>query len=178
MRVLETVLGLAWLYDRKGQAQEAELLYKRCLEGVEKRLGVIQLDTLRVVRILARLYFDQERYSQSEALYERALAGEREQRRPNNVRSLKLTYNIGVVYIRQQRHEEAEANFQEALKGSNGILSRSNHDTLEYVDEEPSLLSDRVDLDDWNSTYIDPWNRHRFLSRELVEKSMVEADAD
>jgi tetratricopeptide (TPR) repeat protein len=176
MKVLDTVLGLAWLYNKQGRVQEAESLYERCLEGAERWLGPTQFDTLRVVRILARFYFEQERYSEAAALYERALAGERQQRRVNNVRSLKLTHNIGVVYNRQQRHEEAETKFLEALNGSDGILARSYPDTLEYVDEEPSLRTDRIDLDDWERTYIDQWTRHRFSSGEDVEERVVEAD--
>ena len=154
------------------QLAEAEHMYRRCLEGAERRLGQAQFDTLRIVRILARFYFEQSRYDESRVLYERALAGEREQRRPSNVRILKVTHNLRVVSGCQGRLEEAQALLEEPAKGSGGLLDRAYPATLEYTGEEPSIFIERVDRDDWDDFDADPWNPNNILAAQATEPEL------
>lgn len=56
MSTLETLNNLAIIYLDQGKTQEAEAMYRRALEGLEKAWGPEHTSTLRAVENLAGLY--------------------------------------------------------------------------------------------------------------------------
>jgi tetratricopeptide (TPR) repeat protein len=66
-------LKLGGIADVEGRLAEAEPLYKRALEGLERVLGKEHPDTLTSVNNLALLYQAEGRLAEAQPLYKRAL---------------------------------------------------------------------------------------------------------
>jgi clan AA aspartic protease (TIGR02281 family) len=64
---------LASLYHAQGRYAEAEPLYRRSLEIMEKTLGPNHPDVATILNNLAELYREQGRYAEAEPLYRRSL---------------------------------------------------------------------------------------------------------
>ncbi len=73
-RLATSLNNLADLYRLQGRYAEAEPLYKRSLEILEKALGAEHPDVATSLNNLAEVYRAQGRYAEAEPLYERSLA--------------------------------------------------------------------------------------------------------
>ena len=72
---LTSVNNLGSLLEAQGKLEEAEVLYRRALEGFERVLGVDHPNTLTSVNNLGWLLQDQGKLEEAEVLYRRALEG-------------------------------------------------------------------------------------------------------
>jgi tetratricopeptide (TPR) repeat protein len=108
---------LGILYADQGRYKEAEVMYKRALEGNEKSWGPEHTSMLDIFNNLGRLYQNQGQYKEAEVIYKRAIEGYEKVVGPEHTSTLKIVNNLGIVYANQRRYKEAEAMFERALEG-------------------------------------------------------------
>ncbi|KAK2022493.1 hypothetical protein LX32DRAFT_677191 [Colletotrichum zoysiae] len=109
--------NLGLLYKDHGRLKEAEAMYQRALQGLEKALGPEHTSTLGTVNNLGLLYSDQGRLKEAGAMYERALQGYEKALGPEHTSTLNTVNNLGNLYKDQGRLKEAEAMYERALQG-------------------------------------------------------------
>ena len=61
------------MYQSLNRLDEAETMFKSCLQERQKTLGLENPETLQTIGNLARLYDEQKKYSEAETLYKMLL---------------------------------------------------------------------------------------------------------
>ena len=112
------------MLKKQNKLDEAELLYKRALEGREEMLGAKHSDTLLTVGNLAALFSKQNKLDEAELLFNRALEGQEEMLGPNHQYTLNSKGNLGHCLMLQNNplgREMVVAAFNKLQQGPNGI---------------------------------------------------------
>ena len=130
LATLDSMHGLAGVYDSQGRYDEAITFFERTLAGYEKHLGVNHPKTLTSVDNLARVHSSQGRYEEAEALCRRALVGKEKHLGTNHPNTLTSVSNLALVYTSQGRYEEAEALCRRAIVGKEKHLGTDHPNTL------------------------------------------------
>ena len=105
---LISVNSLGGLLEKQGKLEEAEVLYRRSLEGRERVLGVDHPNTLTSVNNLGVLLEDQGKLEEAEVLYRRALEGRERVLGVDAPETLRSVNNLGTLLEAQGKLEEAE----------------------------------------------------------------------
>jgi tetratricopeptide (TPR) repeat protein len=120
---LETDLAksLGWqghIYDFQGRYSEAEPLYVRSLEILERQLGTDHPDVASSLNNLARLYETQGLYSEAEPLFLRSLEILENQLGVDHPNTAASFNNLASLYQSQERYSEADFFYKRSLKTS------------------------------------------------------------
>jgi tetratricopeptide (TPR) repeat protein len=99
---------LAEAYDRQGQYEKAELVYKRSLEVNEKAVGPDHPDLAETLNNLAELYQTQGQFVHAEPLYIRTMAIKEKNLEPNDIVTAKRVSNLADLYRVQGQITRAE----------------------------------------------------------------------
>jgi CHAT domain-containing protein/Tfp pilus assembly protein PilF len=108
--------NLADLYRSEGRLAEAEPLFKRALEIIEKALGSDHPSLSMGLNNLGELYRSEGRYAEAELLYKRALTIAQKAFGPNNPEVAKSLQNLALIYIQRGGYAEAEPINKHALE--------------------------------------------------------------
>jgi tetratricopeptide (TPR) repeat protein len=120
--------GLALVYKDQEKPKEAELMYKRCLAGYEKKEGRIGLNTLITCSNLGSLLMDERRLEEAVPLIHRALAGFEKiyGKTSLNETVLHAVEITGFLYHHQGKLSESVHMFERALASSQAMYGRSH----------------------------------------------------
>ena len=130
---LEDVYMIAYLNYNVGRKAEAEAMYKRALEGMEKAWGAEHTSTLATVHNLGLLYADQGKMTEAEAMYKRVLEGYEKAGVAEHTLTLDAVNNLGGIYRNQGKLAEAEAMYKWVLKGYEKAWGTEHMSTLGTV---------------------------------------------
>src|ERR1700722_1087377 len=130
LATLDSMDGLARVYDSQGRYDEAVTLFQRALAGYEKHLGVNHRKTLTSVDNLARVHSSQGWYEEAEELFRRALVGREKHLRTDHPDTLTSVNNLALVHESQGRYGEAVTLYQRALAGYEKRLGVNHPATL------------------------------------------------
>ncbi|KAI4260720.1 MAG: hypothetical protein LQ352_000112 [Teloschistes flavicans] len=111
--------GLGWalnnlghMFRRVARLDEAEKMYLRALQDLEKELGPDHSSILSIVNNLGTLYRDLGRMDKAETMYQRALQGKEKALSPDDLSTLDTVNNLGNLYGDLGRMNKAEAIYQ------------------------------------------------------------------
>jgi tetratricopeptide (TPR) repeat protein len=125
-RLARTLNDLAAVYSTQEKYAEAEPLYRRALEILERGEGAEQPDTATSLNNLAVLYDTQGRYSEAEALYRRALAIDEKTLGSEHADIATDLNNLAGLYDTQGKYDKAEPLYLRALAIDEKVFGR-NH---------------------------------------------------
>jgi tetratricopeptide (TPR) repeat protein len=125
--------NLGLLYADQGKLDEAEKMYQRALQGMEKAWGPDHTSTLSTVNNLGNLYKSQGKLDEAEKMYQRALQGKEKAWGPDHTSTLNTVSNLGVLYADQGKLDEAEKMYQRALQGMEKAWGPDHTSTLSTV---------------------------------------------
>ena len=128
--VLNAIHMLGILYADQGKMAEAEKMYQRALEGMEKAWAPEHTSTLDTVNNLGLLYVDQGKMTEAEKMCQRALEGKEKAWGPEHTSTLDTVNNLGLIYANQGKITEAEKMYQRALKGYEKALGPNHMSAL------------------------------------------------
>ncbi|MBL6945966.1 MAG: CHAT domain-containing protein [Rhodospirillales bacterium] len=100
---------------REQRYDEAEPLYERNLEIVERSLGPNHLSTANEANNLANLYSDQYRFDEADRLYKRALAIREKIRGPHHPDVADVLNNLAILYSSNDRIDDSFGLYKRAL---------------------------------------------------------------
>ena len=103
--------NLGGLLEACGKLDEAEALYRRALEGMERVLGPDHSDTLTSVNNLGLLLQARGELAEAEVLCRRALEGRERVLGPDHSSTLSSVNNLGSLLKAGGKLDEAEALF-------------------------------------------------------------------
>jgi len=119
-------VNLASLLDiRRGQADEAESLYRRALDARRKALGPAHRAVGQTLQLMGLFYLNQARYEESEARYREALEIFRAID-PKHFEIGKVKNGLAMVASRRGRYAEAEAGLREVETLFREVLGESH----------------------------------------------------
>jgi serine/threonine-protein kinase len=122
----QSYVNLASLLDiRRGQAAEAESLYRRALDARRKALGPTHRAVGQTLQLMGLFYLNQARYAESEARYREALEIFRAIE-PKHFEVGKVKNGLALVASRQGRYAEAESRLQEVETLFREVLGESH----------------------------------------------------
>ncbi len=122
----QSYVNLASLLDiRRGQAAEAESLYRRALDARRKALGPTHRAVGQTLQLMGLFYLNQARYEESEARYREALEIFRAID-PKHFEIGKVKNGLALVASRQGRYAEAESRLQEVETLFREVLGESH----------------------------------------------------
>src|SRR5712664_3500653 len=124
------LFNLGNLYAHQGKLDEAEKMYQRALQGMEKAWGLDHTSMLLAVNNLGILYADQGKLDEAEKMYQRALQGREKAWGPGHISTLN---DLGNLYMNQGKLDEAEKMYQRALQGYEKALGPGHKSTLNTV---------------------------------------------
>ncbi|CCD42655.1 similar to kinesin light chain 1 [Botrytis cinerea T4] len=145
--------NLGILYKDQGKLAEAEVMYRRALEGYEKALGPDHTSTLDTVNNLGILYKDQGKLAEAEVMYRRALEGYEKALGPDHTSTLDTVNNLGALYSNQGKLAEAEKMYRRALEGKEKALGPDHTSTLDTVNNLGALYSNQGKLAEAEKMY-------------------------
>ena len=124
----------------QGKLKEAEVFWRRALEGSERIRGPDHPDTLTVANNLGMLLCQQGQLSLAELFLRRSLeGGERTLGRDHPV-TLSLVKSLGGLLYRQGKFVLAEPYLRRALEGHERTLGRDHLHTLQSVSSLKAVL--------------------------------------
>ena len=109
------MLGI--LYRDHSRWTEAETMYQRALDGLEKAYGQEHIYTLNLFNSLGILYHERDELTKAESMYQRALTGKEKVLEKEHTSILNTINNLGILYNKQGKLTEAESMYQRALLG-------------------------------------------------------------
>ncbi|KAG8467187.1 hypothetical protein KFE25_000503 [Diacronema lutheri] len=113
---------LARLLHDQGELSEAEILFRRALEGRERQLGTEHADTLQSASNLAVLLHARGALAEAEPLFRRALDGRERQLGTEHALALQSAHNLAGLLHARGALAEAEPLFRRALDGRERAL--------------------------------------------------------
>ena len=131
--LLTSVGWLAMAHQDIGDINEAESLYRRCLEGRERLLGLNHSSTLTAVGNLACLCHAKGDFAQAEELWTRCLEATERLLGPNCPSALINVNNLAVLYQQKGDYEQAEVFYMRCLETSERLLGSEHRCTLTAV---------------------------------------------
>ncbi|MCB1033038.1 MAG: serine/threonine protein kinase [Acidobacteria bacterium] len=111
-----TLYNLGIVLVQLARYDEAEPVYKRCLEIWKETAGPEHASTAKVELAIATLYRNQKRYDEAEEGLKRAMKIFEGSVGADNVYPALAANNLGSVYLEQERYDEAEVSYQRALQ--------------------------------------------------------------
>ncbi|KAL9101256.1 MAG: hypothetical protein Q9163_003470 [Psora crenata] len=124
----------AYLYRQNDMNAEAEMMYRRALDGYEKVWGPDHISTLDTVNNLGNLYANQGKLIEAEEMYRRALDGYEKAWGPDHPSTLRTTNNLRLLNASRAGHIEVGEIHSRALDGSDGV-----YDTDQHPQSPPSI---------------------------------------
>ena len=100
--------NLAIAYDRQGKYNDAEVLWKQCLDKEKMVLGESHPHTLMTMNNLADTYCSQDRYNDAEDLFKQCLDKRKIVLGDNHPQTLTTINNLADTYKILDKHQEAE----------------------------------------------------------------------
>ncbi|KAN0072345.1 hypothetical protein V8E54_009274 [Elaphomyces granulatus] len=152
--------GIEWalynlgnIYVSQGKLDEAEKMYQRALQGMEKALGPDHTSTLDTVHNLGILYKSQGKLDEAEKMYQRALQGYEKALGPDHTSTLETVNNLGNLYANQGKLDEAKKMYQWALQGKEKTFGPDHTSTLDTVNNLGLLYKSQGKLDEAEKMY-------------------------
>ncbi len=108
LTLAEYLNTLGILYDHQGNYSEAEPLYLRSLNILERQLGADHPNVANILNNLASLYESQGKYSEAEPLYLRSLSIRERQLGADHPSVAISLNNLALLYISQGKYNQAE----------------------------------------------------------------------
>jgi non-specific serine/threonine protein kinase/serine/threonine-protein kinase len=108
---------VAMIYQRRGDRDRAESLYREALETSRRALGEEDRSTLRIRFNLAVLYQESGRYDEAESEFLRALEWGERRYGSSSEFVVYASANLGVIYFEKGRYEEAVRYRRRAVEG-------------------------------------------------------------
>ena len=124
----------------KGQYEEAEEVYKRCLTGRMKVLGKDHDDRLGTLNNLGVVYQRLGNNEKELEYYERALKGYERLLGKNHPQTLMAVMNIAIVYTVQKDYGKADELYERALKGYEAQLGKYQGNTMRCAENYRKCL--------------------------------------
>ncbi|GMH58836.1 hypothetical protein TL16_g02698 [Triparma laevis f. inornata] len=124
----------------KGQYEEAEEVYKRCLAGRMKVLGKDHDDRLGTLNNLGVVYQRLGNNEKELEYYERALKGYERLLGKNHPQTLMAVMNIAIVYTVQKDYGKADELYERALKGYEAQLGKDQGNTMRCAENYRKCL--------------------------------------
>jgi Tfp pilus assembly protein PilF len=126
---LASVNNLGVVLERHGKYEEAELMFRKAIEGHEQVLPD-HPDIFIIVSNLGIAIQLQGRYEEAESMHRRALAAREKLLLPEHPATLPSINDLGVVLERQGKYEEAELIHQRTLAAQEKLLPPEHPATL------------------------------------------------
>ena len=120
LTALRTESNRGVLYFHQDKIEEAETMFQRALEGLERALGSIHPFTLAIVHNLATLYAKQGklgRLAEAKVMYRRALEGYERALGPEHPSTLATVHNLDKVCSEHDKLLQAEVPHRRTLEG-------------------------------------------------------------
>jgi len=147
------LLNLGYLLHTQGQLSDAEVLFKRALEGLEISQNPGQFLILQCLYNLANVFIDQGRLRGAEATYKRVLEGYERSFGPEDVKSLDILNNLAIVFRKQGRLDKAERMHVRVLQSKEKTLGPEDISTLHTIKNLGNIYYDRGQLSDAEAMY-------------------------
>ncbi|KAI4122850.1 MAG: hypothetical protein LQ338_005584 [Usnochroma carphineum] len=144
---------IASIYFEQGKLHEAEKMYQRALQGLEKALGPEYTSTLDTVNNLGLLYINQGKRKEAENLLQRALEGYGKTLGPEHTSTLKIANNLGILYSDQGQLKKAKEMYQRAFNGFEKTLGPDHTSTLVTVNNLGCLYDKQGQLEETEEMY-------------------------
>ena len=157
--------NLAELLRAQGKYSEAEPLYRRSLQIIEKAFGPNNANVATALNNLAMIYHAQGKYTEAEPQFKRSLEIYEKVLGPEHPDVAQSLYNLADLYFEQGKYDEAEEHYRAILQRRPEhtlVLVQLGHLALQRGDLAPGdmvLLNDpyrggTVQLD---NTYEHAW---------------------
>ncbi|KAF7910010.1 uncharacterized protein EAF01_003728 [Botrytis porri] len=135
--------NLGILYSDQGKLVEAEVMYRRALEGKEKALGPDHTSTLDTVNNLGVLYKNQGKLAEAEVMYRRALEGYEKalglELASSYLPALHTMFAFGDLFSQTDRKDMAKAMYIRALSGYTTVQGPSSEWSKQVEDRLQAL---------------------------------------
>jgi tetratricopeptide (TPR) repeat protein len=138
---------------RKGSYREAELFYRKALDGREKILGMEDPKTLASMNNMGRILAAKGNFDGAEAIFREALRGREKALGLDHPDTLKSVNNLGILLHTRGYYNEAETLFHRALVGKEKDLGPDHRATLLSVNSLGNLLQAKGNLDGAEALY-------------------------
>ncbi|QPN66539.1 tetratricopeptide repeat protein [Synechococcus sp. CBW1006] len=148
--------SLAWLaiaHSAKGDYDQAEAFYTRCLEARERLLGPEHPDTLITINNLAELFRNKGDYDQAEAYFNRCLEAQERLLGPEHPHTLTTIVNLAGLFRNKGDYDQAEVLYKRDLEASERLLGPEHPSTLTTVGNLAGLFQDKGDYDQAEAFY-------------------------
>ncbi|KAF3235112.1 hypothetical protein TWF192_001078 [Orbilia oligospora] len=131
--VLGAISGIAMVYGRLGEYDEAVLWYERAIASSEEFFGKNHPTTLSTVSALASVYYNQKKYSMAIQLYKQVLDNKERVLGEDHPSTLETINNLALAYQHQGSYDVAVQLFQKALIGKEKCWGEHHLSTIETV---------------------------------------------
>ncbi|KAF3810747.1 hypothetical protein GCG54_00006655 [Colletotrichum gloeosporioides] len=125
--------SLGELYSDQDRLDDANTMYERALQGLEKAVGLHHKDTLAIINSLGLLYSKRGQQEVAQAMLERAVQGIEKLKGPDHPHTLTAIYNLGVIYARRGQLEDAKIMYERASEGRKKLLGPDHPETLSPI---------------------------------------------
>jgi len=122
--------GAGELLQEKFKYNEAAILVRRALEGVEKLLGKQHPNTLRTIYNLANVLHNQGDYGEAERLHRRVLEAREKELGTQHPDTLTSVHGLAELLVDKKMFVAAESLYRRALEGREKSLSPQHSHTL------------------------------------------------
>ena len=172
--MLGAIHGLGMLYADQGKLGEAEKMYQRALEGMEKALGPDHISTLNTINNLGLLYANQGKLGEAEKMCQRALEGYEKalglEIAASYIPALNTVYNLGLLFAGQGDKGRAKAMYLRALAGYQKVFG-DDYQECQDIQEKLSSLHISADVTGHSTPIISQGMSHSNARRNtLVSK--------
>ncbi|KAI5842039.1 hypothetical protein BZA05DRAFT_380199 [Tricharina praecox] len=130
---LTTVLGMAGVFERRGEYDKALEWYQRALEGTEKALGKDHPSTLTAVYGMAGVFERRGEYDKALEWYQRDLEGIEKALGKDHPSTLSTVLGMAGVFERRGEYDKALEWYQRALEGTEKVFGKDHPSTLTTV---------------------------------------------
>ncbi|CAP92761.1 Calcium/calmodulin-dependent protein kinase type [Penicillium chrysogenum] len=117
-------------FYRQKRYKEAEIEFRRVLQGREETLGYDHEDTLYSAHALGLSLHPQKCYEEAETVFRRALHGRDRVLVHNHEETLYSTYRLGLTLYHQEQYKVAAPMFRQAFLGREKTLGYDHRHTL------------------------------------------------
>jgi nephrocystin-3 len=155
--------NVAAFLHSNGCPSEAEVYFRRALEGYNRVLGKHHQNTLACLNNLAEVHLTKGDYSMAEPLFLQALAGYEQAFGENHPETLVIVNNLAELHRLKGDFSAAENLYHRALAGRERVLGKEHLTTLASVRHLATLLLSKGDYSAAESLY-----RQALVGRERV----------
>ncbi len=138
-KVTRSILGLGILYDAQRRYDEAQQLFERAVQLIEKTAGADHSDLIMPLNYLGALHGIQHHFDRALPYYERVLSIQERSLGPAQSLTSEHIKHIAILHASRAQYQEAEAFLSRVLELPKTSPETTDKKTVEYLDNYTRL---------------------------------------